>query len=209
METSGDATPFNDPSLMSMVHFLRTNKDCARLRMRQRWFATKKDAGRKDKDAEAKDSAVKGDIVRKEHEEVAGGDVDDDYDEGGESGSIPMELLEHVKKAVKEFQASMATIGKRSFFFSFSPPLPPSLPPIHAFSLSVFLCRRIQHLTSLLNILYLAEVHDEDSKPEPVKEGTSDFQKRILPWQMLDTLPQVRHPSPHLHFFVFSRFLSF
>ena len=153
METSGDATPFNDPSLMSMVHFLRTNKDCARLRMRQRWFATKKDAGRKDKDAEAKDPTVKGDIVRKEHEEVAGGDVDDDYDEGGESGSIPMELLEHVKKAVKEFQASMATTGKRSFFLpslllsSF-----PSSHPLLLFVFSFFFA--LEYSTSVPHLIF-------------------------------------------------------
>jgi hypothetical protein len=106
MESNSDAVPFNDPSLISMVHFLRTNKDCARLRVRQRWFAAKKDAERKDKSAMAVG-----------HEEDAGEDEGDD-EEDGETGSIPMDLLEHVKKSVKEFQASMSTAGMHSLLLS-------------------------------------------------------------------------------------------
>lgn len=95
MESNVDTSALQDPSLQSMVQFLSTNKDCARLRVRQRWFALKKKEGKKE-EKEGEDEGMEGE---EEGEE--------------EDVSIPMDLLEHVKKAVKEFQASMAGSGKQ------------------------------------------------------------------------------------------------
>jgi hypothetical protein len=163
IETSPVAIHFQDPSLLSMVHFLRNNKDCARLRVRQRWFALKKGA------TSRRDEVVGGG----EEEGVDGEDVGDEEEEYG-SGSIPMDLLEHVKKAVKEFQASMAITGKI-----------------------------LQYLMVQIFIFSLDPNSETSKSNDRDKEETADFQKRILPWQMLDVLPQVSYHPRCRNFFKF------
>lgn len=110
MENNTENAAFQDPSLQSMVQFLRINKDCVRLRIRQRWFATKKhsQSARKD-EKEEKKSDKKDEKAAEGKEDDEAFDVDDEGED--EDVSIPMDLLEHVKKAVKEFQASMGATG--------------------------------------------------------------------------------------------------
>lgn len=101
-----------DSSLLAMVRFLHNNKDCTRLRERQRWFSCMKKEKEHEREGKIQE---KTEIIDKKEREDEGEDEEGEQDSHDEI--IPMELLEHVKKALKEFQASLSNPGNKIKFY--------------------------------------------------------------------------------------------
>ncbi len=143
-----------DNSLLAMVRFLHNNKDCSRLRERQRWFSCMKNEKEREKEEKIQETTERTDKKEREDEQVdEEGEQEDNYDE-----ILPMELLEHVKKALKEFQASLSNPGNN----------------IHKI---------------LYWYLFTTKVGQAETT---MPSENTDFQKRIVPWQNLGIMPQVK-----------------